>query len=252
MYKKNLSALIAVIFITINAYSQNIKSFEQNIPYSKVNNVKALISIAGGKLLINGQSNDLALVKFSYNGSKWDPTVSYTENNETGKLIVKAEIDNPEKSVDEDNECIITLNKKPTYSIGLVLGAGIADIDLNNYSISRGLFRLGVGSFKVNLANSNISALKIEAGIGEAFFDLSGNRKKNLNATIKAGIGKIDIIVPENVGVKITVSGFLGDVDANNFYRDGKVYTNKAYNNTNVKMEFDITGAIGAIKITEK
>ncbi len=235
----------------VNA-QDNEKSFEQSIKKGKSDKIKTLINVVGGHLVIEGNDQELANVKFKYSDTDWDPIVSYTESDNLGKLIVKAQTNNEETVVNDKNVCRITLNKSLDYSMGVVLGAGKADIDLNGYHINRALFRFGVGSFNVNLANTNIPLLKIEAGIGEADIDLSGNRSQNLKAEVNAGIGEVTFKVPANVGVRFIVSGFLGEVQAQGFTKNGKEYTNSAYGKSKIAMEFEVSGAIGSINIEEK
>jgi len=76
--------------------------------------------------------------------------------------------------------------------------------------------------------------------------------KNDLSAIINAGIGEITIIVPENVGVKVHVTGFLGSVDTPGYNKKGKEYTNNLWGKTKYNLEFKIKGAIGTIDIKEK
>lgn len=245
-----------LVFLQLSGIAQTnekeYKSFNQSIEKGKANEVKALINVNGGELVIHGESNNLSDVNFNYFDDYWNPSVSYTESDETGKLIVKSNANFVETKIKDKNNCTIALNKKVSYALGIEMGAGIADINLNNYSISRALFRLGVGSFEIDLTNTNVPLLKVEAGVGEAVINVSGERNQNLSAEISAGIGELTLIVPENIGVILKISGFLGEINAEYFKKEGKTYTNKAYSNSKVLMEFDITGAIGSIKVLQR
>jgi len=240
-------------YISLNAQEDSDRAtLEQTIRLSKANHIKALINVSGGEININGTTNELAEVSFNYDKNEWNPSVSFTEEDKVGRLMVKAKTEGNEKKLDKHNVCNIQLNNKLVYSFGMVMGVGLANINLAGYHVEKALFRLGVGSFTVNLANTSISNLKVEAGIGEATFDLSGKRKTNLKAEVTAGIGELQFIVPSDVGVKFTISGFLGDIQAPGFNKDGKVYTNAAYENSSAKMEFVVSGAIGSIEIVQK
>ncbi len=224
----------------------------QVIKAGKSKNIKTLIHITGGQLnLLNG-NEDLAHVDFSYDKNIWNPTVSYAETDDLGKLIIKASTEGKEKQIDDDNKCNITLNDKYNYSLGLVLGAGLADLNLENFHIEKALFKLGVGSFNINLANTSIPYLKIEAGIGEATVDLSGEYKNDLKAQIDAGIGELKIIVPENTGVRFLINGFLGNVHAASFTKNGDEYTNNLVGKTRHTLMIKVNGAIGTIYIKQK
>lgn len=245
--KPFLSILLTCLYLV--SYSQNL---EQTIQAGKADKIKALVHISGGTLNISNGSSELADVDLSYNKNEWNPSVSYTENGELGKLIVKASIPGDEKRIDDDNVCNIKLSKKFEYALGIVLGAGVANLNFEGYKIKKALLKLGVGSFDVNFANTSLPLLKIDAGIGEAKVDLTGDYKNNLNAEINAGIGELKIYVPKEMGVQFEVNGFLGDISAVGFKKDGKEYTNSKYGVSKHIITMRIKGAIGSIKIIQK
>lgn len=227
-------------------------TFSQNIKESKVDDIKLLVSVNGGTLNFTNNVSDLADVNFEYDKQDWDPSVSFTENGDHGKLEIKALTGGENERVNDHNICDISLSDNYNYSLGILLGAGVANLNFENYSIDKALFRLGVGSFKINLANTSVPLLKIEAGIGEAKIDLTGEWKNNLSAQIKAGIGDITFYVPADVGVKFTISGFLGDISAKGFNKNDKEYTNSSFGQTKHQLELTVNGAIGSITIIEK
>lgn len=231
------------------SYSQTL---EQTIQAGKVDEVKTLVHITGGILNISDGSTELADVDLSYNKAAWNPSISYTEDDQQGKLVVKASIKGDEKRIDDDNVCNIRLSKKFEYALGIVLGAGVANLNFEGYKIKKALFKLGVGSFDINLANTSLPLLKIDAGIGEATVDLTGDYKNDLKAEINAGIGELKIYVPENTGVQFEVNGFLGDVDAHGFRKNGKEYSNDAFGKSKHSISMRIKGAIGSITIIER
>lgn len=234
-----------------NNYHDEVKELKQKIQLGKANIVKALINIKGGKLIIGEGTRDLADIEFEYKEKYWNPDVSYTENENNGKLIVKSNTVLIKDKEIEENICRLALNKKLNYALGLDLGVGVAEVNMEGYHIDKALLRLGVGSFDFNFANTSIPLLKVQAGIGEAVFDLSGKWNNDLAATVKAGIGEIEFIVPHEVGVRFKINGFLGEISAKGFRKTGKTYVNKAYSSSDIKLEFDVTGAIGSIKITQ-
>lgn len=249
---KKIFALGLLLWISPLMQAQDVTEFNQTIPKGKANNIKALIHVSGGQLWLNGGDVDLANVTCTYDKYEWNPTVAYAEQDKTGKLTVNAKIDGDEKRVDEDNTCTVILNNALNYSLGLVIGAGQANINLENMRIKKALFRLGVGSFNVNLTNTSIPLFKVEAGIGEATFDLSGHYKNDLSGMINAGIGEITLIVPKDMGVKVAVSGFLGSVDTPGYQKNGREHTNNLYGKTKYHIDLKIKGAIGTINIVEK
>jgi len=250
---RNVAGLIILLLLVqLTEAQNNTSNLEQTIKAGKAKNIKALIHITGGVLKISSGIDDLANVKLNYDKDDWTPTVSYTENDDLGKLIVKASSVGDEKHIDDDNNCTVLLNNDYNYSLGVVLGAGVANMNFENFHIEKALFKLGVGSFKINMANVSLPFLKIEAGIGEASLDLSGDYKNDLKGQIDAGIGELKIFVPSNIGVKFIVTGFLGDVQAEGYKKNGDEYTNTFYGETKHSIVIKINGAIGTIKVKEK
>ncbi len=254
-----LITLITLTFLFNAATAQEITSEQdglgsitQSIEKSKADKVKVLVSVNGGSLNIKKGTTNLADIQFDYHKEDWDPSVSYTENEKNGKLHVKALTAGDTEKVNDYNNCKIELSDEYEYSLGILLGAGVATLNFEGFDINKALFRFGVGSFNINLANTSVPLLKIEAGIGEAKVDLSGHWKNDLSAQVKAGIGDITFYVPKDMGVKFTITGFLGQVSAKGFSKSEKEYTNDAFGKTKHQMEFTVNGAIGSINIIEK
>jgi hypothetical protein len=250
---RNIGLLVVLLGMVFTTVAQTkLLNLEQTINSDKAKNIKALIHISGGKLAVKGGSEELAQVKFTYDEQDWVPTISYTENNELGKLVVKASTEGEEKRIDDDNNCQLVLNSEYNYSLGLVLGAGLADLNFENFNIEKALFKLGIGSFNINLSNVSLPFLKIEAGIGEVTLDLSGEYKNDLKAQINAGIGELKVYVPGDIGIKFIVNGFLGDVQTDNYHKQGDEYTNDLFGKTKHSIVVKVNGAIGSIKIRER
>ncbi len=252
MNKSIFSLLVTFVVISAVNAQEKFSTLEQTIKKGKSENITALIQIAGGHLIVNGETTELAQVKLTYDKADWNPSIAFAELDERGKLTITAQTEGEEKHIGDYNRCNINLNPSLNYSLGIVLGAGLADIDFHDFSIHKAVFRLGVGSFNVNLSNTSVPLLKVEAGIGEATFDLSGIWKNNLSAIINAGIGQMNLIVPANMGVRVTVKGFLGNVETPNYKKEGKEYTNALYGKSKYNLEIQVNGAIGSVDISEK
>jgi hypothetical protein len=251
---KNIISILLILagFNSLCTAQDSKASLNQIIKPGKSSHIKTLIKVSGGNLIVTGQSKELAEVNLSYFKNDWNPTVSFTENEKEGKLTITALSNHKEQHIDEENVCQIALNNKLTYSLGVAMGVGISEFNLQGLSIDKALFRLGVGAFTINLANTSVPTLKIDAGIGEATVNLSGKWKNDLKAKINAGIGQITIIVPKDMGVKLIVSGFLGSVETPGYQKKNRVYSNPNLGKTKHTLELDINGSIGTVIIKEQ
>jgi hypothetical protein len=252
--KKFLHLVLATLLLLgTTAFAQR-NTMNYSIDSKDAKHVKALISVSGGILELEPAKEKGPNVTFDYQTEYWDPSYSYVEEGDMGKLKVKARyvMDDFEIEDTDENRCSLYLDPKVSYQLGLELGVGKADVNLEGYDIDKALFRLGIGDFNINLSNTSIPLLKIQAGIGEAKIDLSGEWNNDLNAQLKAGIGEVTFYVPENVGVSFSIKGFLGDVDAHGMHKKGHVWVNDAYGETEHTLHFYVTGAIGNVVIKQK
>jgi predicted membrane protein len=86
-------------------------------------------------------------------------------------------------------------------------------------------------------------------GAGDVSVDLSGNWQQDLSANMQGGVGRATVILPSNAGVRVDVQGGLGQVNAAGFNQNGSVYTNDAYDESEVTLEIDIEGGVGEINL---
>jgi hypothetical protein len=87
---------------------------------------------------------------------------------------------------------------------------------------------------------------------GRVDADLTGDRKKDLEADISGGVGAATIRLPKNVGVVAEVSGGLGSIDTHGLKKDGDQYVNDSYGHTPATIHLHISGGIGSISLTQE
>ncbi len=102
-------------------------------------------------------------------------------------------------------------------------------------------------TWDLHLNNAVPLNVAVEMGAGNSTVDLTGNWKQNVTASIQGGVGEAHIKLPRDVGVRVTVDGGLGSVDAPDFKKDGDEYVNDAYGKSKVTVEVHVTGGIGEV-----
>jgi predicted membrane protein len=60
-------------------------------------------------------------------------------------------------------------------------------------------------------------------------------------------VGSVQILLPNDVGVKVDVTGGLGQVTALNLSREGGSYVNAAYGESPVTINLAVEGGIGQV-----
>ena len=61
--------------------------------------------------------------------------------------------------------------------------------------------------------------------------------------------GEVTIFLPADVGVRATVKGGLGEVDAMGLRRDGEGYMNDAYGRSPTTIRLSVEGGVGGVTL---
>jgi predicted membrane protein len=86
-------------------------------------------------------------------------------------------------------------------------------------------------------------------GAGDITIDLTGDWQDDLDAIIQGGLGQMTLKLPSDVGVRLNVQTGIGSVDASGLSKDGNIYTNDAYGNSDVSLRIEIDGGVGKINL---
>ena len=87
------------------------------------------------------------------------------------------------------------------------------------------------------------------AGVGEGSVDLSGPRTNDLDASIKAGVGKLSLVLPSDVGVRVKAQAGLGHIDADGLKADGDAWVNDVWGKTKTSVRVEVEGGIGEVEL---
>lgn len=214
--------------------------------------VLAEITMGAGQLDISGGSENLLNAAFTYNVESWEPEVSYDVSDGVGRLTVDQPDtrDNISLNMDEIRyEWDLRFNEEVPMDMEITLGAGDSQLELDSLTLNSLTFEGGAGDVDMDLSGSTLRDLDVRMGAGDVSVDLSGNWQQDLSATMRGGIGRATIFLPSNTGVRVEVQGGLGQVNAAGLNRDGDVYTNDAYGQSEVTLEIDIEGGVGEINL---
>ncbi|MCX6566166.1 MAG: toast rack family protein [Candidatus Aminicenantes bacterium] len=198
----------------------------RTIPSQGENRAVVTIKMAAGEMEIRGGADgDLMKGAFYYNRRPWEPRIDHQVSDGVARLLVEQRRMGPVFGRVR-NKWSIELSPKTPMELRLDLGVGKAEIDLGGVPVTK---------------------LDIQVGVGGIDLDLSGARKESVTGQIEGGIGRAEILLPADVGVRIRVEGGLGSIDAPGFIKDGKVYRNEAWGKTPVSLDLDVEAGIGRI-----
>ncbi len=233
-----LLSLTAVVFASLGCIGQEgeqvgpLQSENISVPLGDAKSVNAQVVMGVGKLNLEGGSEDLMDANFIYNLASWKPEVSYTITDGVGALRV-SQPSGGSKSFSKDvrYEWNISLNNDVPINLRTLLGAGDGNLRLGGMSLT---------------------GLEVQSGAGNVTLDLSGVLKRDLNASIEAGIGDLTIIVPQYTGTMINASQGIGSIEVGSGLKslDG-VYINDAYGKTAITLRINVRSGIGKIRLMQ-
>jgi hypothetical protein len=229
-----------------------LRTDSETVELGSAQEVTAEIMLGAGKLAISGGSNDLLEAQFTYNVANLKPEVSYDISAGNGQLTIEQPDTEEVPSLDMDKyryEWDLRLNDDVPMDLAVKVGAGESRLALNSLLLSSLKFENGAGDVEIDLSGSAVRDLDVRMGAGDVHVDLSGNWQQDLAATIKGGVGKATVILPTTAGVRATVRGGLGQVNADALNKDGDVYTNDAYGQSDVTLDIEIEGGVGEINL---
>ena len=247
---------ILVLIISACDIRRNIHYMDDEINYSiglddlKENNVE--ISMAPGELEISPISDHMMKSNIFYNIQEWKPDINYKHDNQIGTVSIRQpRVFKLNEDFEIKNKWQIKLNKEVPLDLTVHLPAGESDLNMNGMNLKRLDIKTGAGECDINLHNTSIPELYLKTGVGEVSIDLSGYWRNNNYSEIKGGIGELTIYLPKDTGVRIRINGLLGEVN-HQLNKEGKVYTNNAYEKTKYTLNISISAGIGEIKLKEK
>lgn len=225
--------------------------FRKSLPLGNAKEVKSDISFFAGELYMTVNSKKLTECYYGYKDLYIVPHMVYKEVDQTGYLTIKCKREKAEQldNRSSDNKWKLELNKDVKNDVSIELMAGEANINLEGAKITNFAFKMTAGESKINLKNTSVPKIRCNMMAGETSIDLSGKWRNDCDAEIKGGVGQINVKVPFGTGVKIHVSGLLGEVNIPFFDKKERYYTNDAWGKSKHSITLDISGAIGEINV---
>ena len=202
----------------------------QHIELDKSERVNARLKMNAGEMDVSGGAQKLMDADFTYNVAAWKPELSYSSSGGNGDLSLQQP--GPRSSTgNTKNEWRVRFNDTVPFDLSIQLGAGDA---------------------KLNLGSLNLRGIDFEMGAGDLRLDLRGKPVKDYSVRVRGGAGDATIYLPREAGVSAKVTGGLGSVSANGLHLNGDKYENDAYAQAKVKINLDVTGGVGSVKLVSE
>jgi hypothetical protein len=213
---------------------------------------RVTIGMSAGELRLDGGAEDLLEAVFRYNVDEWEPEVTYTVTDGTGRLIIRQpNTDQISVGRSTRNQWDLRFSKALPLDMRIEGGAGQRELDLAGLNVTDLDVRLGAGNTEINLSdNPTLRRFSLRVGAGETRIDLNGPWDQDADIDIQSGMGETQLLLPRDVGVRIELSRGIGDLTTHNLRREGAAWVNAAYGASDATLEIKIQAGIGTIELT--
>ncbi len=232
-----------------------VQVYERLVNHDNIQEAHLEMNITAGKISLNAESTSLLEANVRYFDEEGKP--EYSEQISSNNIVRMNLSENRQNSsVNLTNrrntpEWNVMVRPDVISNFDIAVGAGDIDIDLSATQVSTFNLSTGAAQANVNLSNSLVSELEIKTGIGAVTLDVSGNRINDLTAKVQGGLGALTLIVPEDVGVRVSATG-LGHVSARGFNRERGSYKNDLWGKSDYSIDVSVSAGIGSVTVLSK
>ena len=248
--------LLSVVLIAAAGCSSGervgeLQTRSETVELGSADSANVQIEMGAGELEMSGGAGELLEANFTYNVEDLNPSATFTG----GNLVVKEDdVEGGIRSLfDLDeyrNEWDLRFNDDVPMEMNIDLGAGRTALVLGSLALASLDVSAGAGEIDLDLSGSqSLNQLDFAMGAGDVTIDLTGDWQDDLDATIEGGLGQMTLKLPRDVGVRLSVQTGIGSVDASGLSKDGNVYTNDAYGDSDISLRIDIDGGVGKINL---
>ena len=223
--------VVAVLFVG-SCGTQGVGEMQresQVVALKDARSVGAELSMGAGELNVTGGADALMEADFAYNVADWKPDVSYEVSGSTGDLSVEqGSGEGVRLGGDARNEWDVRFNDEVPTDLRVEMGAGESDLDLDSLALKE---------------------LDLRIGAGQTTVDVTGDYEQDLDASIQGGVGEANVMLPSEIGVRVRAQGGLGKINAEGLEREGDLYVNDAYGDSDVTLDVEVQGGVGEINL---
>lgn len=250
---------------------------QQSIPLEGDGPFDVDVTFGAGRLeMAAGEPDSLLSGHFRYNVDDWEPqialqgdTLSITQSNTEG-----TELRWPTGNV--HNQWNLALSPAVPLAVALDAGAGDGDLDLSGLQIEALDLDLGAGDFEIHfdepngaqmselaidvgaarlqatgLGNASPRELYVQSGAGDVVLALTGEWSNSCAARITAGAGSLTLRLPDDVGVRVEVTGGVSNVTASGLQKRDGAYVNALHDASEIELSIFVTTGIGQVTLIE-
>ena len=206
------------------------------------------VDMAAGELDVAGGAANLLEATFTSNVAAWEPEVAYEVTGGLGELSISQPVQESLRIPDGDvvYRWELRLDDTVATEMNVDIGAGDNRLDLSALDLRRFALTTGAGQVEVSLPGT-LSEMDVNAGAGDVMIDMSELWEQDLDAEIRAGVGRLTLLLPADAGVRVETDQAVGDLETIGLQQEGEFWVNEALGDSPVTLDIDVASAVGQI-----
>jgi len=222
-------ALTSCVCVGERAQLVDMRTEHESIELGEAQEVTVVIDLGVGDCTVISGTGALLSAEFTYNVEEWKPLVEYSVTDGKGRLTI-TQPDAEGKSTPSGAENSWTLELAENVPIALMLD-------------------LGVGEANLDLGNLMLSHLSVDHGVGEVTVNLVGSGITDLEGKLDDGVGKVTVLVPTRVGVRVDADTGIGELRTIGLTERDGYLINDAYDTSDHTIHLNIDAGVGSITV---
>jgi len=276
--RRALAAALALVLGASGASAQTMRPFSTYRQWHGETSTAARLDFAAGALrLAAGRPNELYRMDVLYDGERYEPVSDFDAAGGNVTLGLRAAGNGGIRVVSKrqlGQTASVTFSPRSDLALAVALGAVDGDLELGGLRLtsldleagaSRATVRfsqpnaarcreavLSSGAAELTvlgLGNSRCDRIEFEGGVGRVTLDFSGAWTSSSHVSVKMALGQVELRLPRQVGVRLTLDKFLATFDAEGFVRRGNAYFSPGYDQAARHLDIDITTAVGGVTL---
>jgi len=276
--RRALAAALALVLGASGASAQTMRPFSTYRQWHGETSTVARLDFAAGALrLAAGRPNELYRMDVLYDGERYEPVSDFDAALGNVTLGLRAAGDGGIRVVSKrqlGQTASVTFSPRSDLALAVALGAVDGDLELGGLRLtsldleagaSRATVRfsqpnaarcreavLSSGAAELTvlgLGNSRCDRIAFEGGVGRVTLDFSGTWTSSSHVSVKMALGQVELRLPRQVGVRLTLDKFLATFEAEGLVRRGNAYVSPGYDQAARHLDIDITTAVGGVTL---
>jgi len=278
MFLRTLTVCAVVAGLSAAASAGPVSTENKIVERQGETSLLALVEFGAGSLELHKGPPDMLLdATVTYDRKYVDVYLDYSRRSDRGILELVSDVDIDGRVHKLTNEWNVGLNPEIPLELELEVGAAEARIDCSDLSLTRLDMDIGAADAEVwwdrpnperleeitidcgaaslhmeGLGFANFEYLDFDGGMGSFELDFTGSWRQSAEADIDIGMGSLEVIIPEDIGVRIETDGsFLPSVDVDRHIReiDDNLYETANYENAEIQLNIRVQIGMGSVDV---